>query len=717
MEAFTLYLFKSAIWLAGFALVYLLFLRNERFFLLKRIYLVSGILISFLFPLISVHYQVELPAQNLNPVDFTSAGNPSFIAVPQVNPDKPFDYRYILLFLYLSGVLFFAHRLIWHIRSLYKAINKASINYRGPAKLIRASEFSFSFSFFNYVFVNPSVSEAEVEEIMNHELVHVRQRHWFDLLLVELLRLFQWVNPFTWIYTRFIRLNHEYIADEAALQYTSDPAIYRAVLLNQIFNSPVISLSNSFNYSLSKKRFDMMKKIITSPYRKLKVLFVLPVIAILLFFFATPAYHYSAGADNTMTILQAQAKVAKAVKGIVVNEEGNPIKGATVIISGTPTGVSTDASGHFTIRNVPEEAHLIISSKGCVSKYLEPVFSSEMTVKMLLDKGNPLSLLVRASFKNGPYPLTIINGVEINKRIDEIDENEISSMGVFFETNATDLFGEKGKNGVIFITTKKKSTESGTNKPAETNTATKQKPSASSTIVAKEVKGTVVQENGKPLQGANIVISGTFTGTSTDAKGYFHLGNVPDSTILEFTYIGFKPLRLKPEFSSGMTVKMIKNIKNLAPVIIKPGTPPTGNLNQNEFPLQKKVSEVKKQKTPVNKNINANNAQETGKEVFVVVEEMPSFPGGEIALNSWMIQNIKYPAKAASAKIEGNVDVSFIVKSSGKVKNVKVARSVNPLLDDEAVKVVSDMPDWKPGRQNGKAVDVSYNMPVSFKLK
>ena len=77
-----------------------------------------------------------------------------------------------------------------------------------------------------------------------------------------------------------------------ALQRTSDPAIYRAALLNQIVGSPVISLVNSFNYSLNKKRFTMMKNIISSPYRKMKILFILPVFAIVFYAFAKPDYQY-----------------------------------------------------------------------------------------------------------------------------------------------------------------------------------------------------------------------------------------------------------------------------------------------------------------------------------------------------------------------------------------------------------------------------------------
>ena len=146
---------------------------------------------------------------------------------------------------------------------------------------------------------------------MIHELVHIRQKHWFDLLLVELLCMMQWFNPLVWMYVRFIRQNHEYLADEVALQQTSDPAVYRAVLLNQIVGAPVVGLTNSFNYSPNKKRFNMMKNIITSPYRKMKVLLILPVFAIVLYSFAKPEYKYKMSEMNTGILQDTTKKASK----------------------------------------------------------------------------------------------------------------------------------------------------------------------------------------------------------------------------------------------------------------------------------------------------------------------------------------------------------------------------------------------------------------------
>ena len=102
--------------------------------------------------------------------------------------------------------------------------------------------------------------------------------------------------------------------------------------------------------------------------------------------------------------------------------------------------------------------------------------------------------------------------------------------------------------------------------------------------------------------------------------------------------------------------------------------------------------------------------------VFEVVEIPPAFPGGDKAMYQWLAQNIKYPVEAQKQKIEGRVIVQFIVDETGKVIFPKVVRRMDPILEAEALRIVSSMPDWIPGKQSGKAVNVRYVLPIQFKL-
>jgi TonB family protein len=104
-----------------------------------------------------------------------------------------------------------------------------------------------------------------------------------------------------------------------------------------------------------------------------------------------------------------------------------------------------------------------------------------------------------------------------------------------------------------------------------------------------------------------------------------------------------------------------------------------------------------------------------GEDFYQVVEEMPQFPGGVKALMDYLKTNVKYPEAAKAAKIEGRVTTSFIVGEDGVIRDVKVLRSVSPELDAEAIRVMSSMPKWEPGKQDGKPVPVRYTVPINFK--
>lgn len=109
--------------------------------------------------------------------------------------------------------------------------------------------------------------------------------------------------------------------------------------------------------------------------------------------------------------------------------------------------------------------------------------------------------------------------------------------------------------------------------------------------------------------------------------------------------------------------------------------------------------------------------KEEENKVFDVVEQMPSYPGGMGALMQYLSSHIKYPVIAEENGIQGRVICTFVVERDGSITDVRIAKSVDPSLDKEAIRVVSSMPKWVPGRQNGSAVRVKYTLPVTFRLQ
>ena len=200
----------------------------------------------------------------------------------------------------------------------------------------------------------------------------------------------------------------------------------------------------------------------------------------------------------------------------------------------------------------------------------------------------------------------------------------------------------------------------------------------------------------KPVPGASIIIRGTTMGTLTDKDGKFTLP-VKKGDVLVVSYIGLQTQSVVVQADVNLGIWMKEDVQPMEEMVVVGQTP-------KEEVKYTKV-EVEETKEP----------QE--KVVFQVVEEMPEFPGGMGEAMKFLAKNIKYPVAAQQAKIEGRVIVQFVVERDGSISDVHTLRGVNPDLDAEAIRVVSLMPKWKPGKQRGKAVAVKYTMPIMFRLQ
>lgn len=287
MDPYLFYLLKSVVWLSSFMLVYIIFLRNERYFKLNRFFLTSGILSAFAFPAITFNYKVLIPEVVHQTIRSASE---SVIINPPVKVAESFSVYDFMILGYLLVAAFLLAKSLWQIVGVLQLIKKSDVYLHESYRLVQSAKIQTPFSFFSYVFVNPSVDKTEMREILKHEVGHISQKHWLDLLLFECLRITQWFNPVVWFYGRLIRQNHEYLADEFALNNTENPGFYKATLLNQLIGGPVISLTNSFNYSLNQKRFKMMSYKKQSSIRKLRLMIILPIMAVIFYAFSEPTY-------------------------------------------------------------------------------------------------------------------------------------------------------------------------------------------------------------------------------------------------------------------------------------------------------------------------------------------------------------------------------------------------------------------------------------------
>ena len=682
MEGIALFLLKSAAWLSGFTLVYILFLRKERFFRLKRAYLFAGMVMSLLLPLITVHYRVELPAPV---VQEANTGAVDIMLQPAAAPGPQEGKQPLLFFLllYATGMILLLFRTLLYFHSLYRAIRSASVKREGELFLIRTEKYTSAFSFFNYVFINPSVSEQEVREILNHELVHLKNKHWFDLLIVEVMSLIQWMNPFAWVYSALVRQNHEHLADEEALQNSSDPAAYRAALLNQVFNARLLSLSNSFSFSFNTNRFEMMKKIAFSPYRKLKLLVVLPLAAALFYAFASPRYVYSDPIPpSEQTVIMPDVLAQAIVRGVVFKENGTPFPGVSVNVSGSMITTITDSDGRFEFISIPENTILLFRHKGYKLLPLKPQGDKEMSVKMIPDP----DYIDPATIKPDPskiLPLVVVDGVVTDENERTVMERMSDDLGLYKRLTpeeAVAKYGNKGSAGAVEYYSVKKAREMDENVP----------------LRRKNEDDFPTFEGNSYLAFNNWVVSRTTYPVEAGRNGIEGWAHVSYTVNTDGSVTNVKP--------AGATNTLLGMA--LAEVIrTSPLWTPPVNPEMNE-PF---TAEVVAKFTLPDKVSNG--------EIFTVIEEMPAYPGGDQALFNDLYENLEYPPEAKEQGIQGRVILRCVVTAEGKTADVTVIRSVHPLLDAEAVKALSGIGNWIPGKQGGKPVDVYYAIPINFSIK
>ena len=207
------------------------------------------------------------------------------------------------------------------------------------------------------------------------------------------------------------------------------------------------------------------------------------------------------------------------------------------------------------------------------------------------------------------------------------------------------------------------------------------------------VKGRVTTEDSKPLPGAIILIRNGNAGTTTDANGRFMI-NVEPGAELVVSFVGFESQQITAKV--GEEIQVMLKIKRQA-------------LNELIVTGYESVASSSK---PTGQS-----GDTATKEVFTVVEQQPEFPGGMPALNQYLGRNIRYPAAAQKAKTQGRVFVEFMVSPTGAINNIRIQKGVGNGCDEEAVRVVAQMPRWEPGKQNGIPVAVSYILPIEFRLE
>ena len=685
MGVFFIYILKSSVCLVLFYLFFRLLLSKETFHRFNRMALLGVLFFSLLIPCIEVttRHQVEVQQAVLSIEQLllmaeleTTPAN-----VGAVQETSAISWVQIVLLVYWAGILFLACRNIYSLICLFRLVHSGKHEKleKGVTLVVHNQEI-VPFSWMKYIVISRKDLEENGREILIHEMAHIHHRHSVDLLVADICIFFQWFNPGAWLLKQELQNIHEYEADETVINEGVNAKEYQLLLIKKAVGTRLYSMANSFNHSKLKKRITMMLKEKSSPWARLKYLYVLPVAAIAVTAFARPEVSnkveeissvkvndLAAIVETKMTesvgdtmkpadVKYVPTEVRKQLKGTPVFEVVEempefPGGGMSALMSYLKDNMRYPASakekgtqGRVTVQFVVDkdgsikepkllrsvdkdmdaEALRLISNmpkwkpgrqKGqpVAVKYTVPVMFS-LDDDKLEKTSSANGITVEGYAGNGKEPLYIVDGKEVTPSVmSALDPNKIERVTVLKDKSATELYGEKGKNGVLLITLKqgtpgivirrdKEVTENakvqhngsldltktiyidgekvdlGTKTiddliPAENiesievkkeaggkgeiYIATKKTKAVEKTSVQgnMKVEGKVVDEQGEPIIGAAVLIEGTTTGSVTDVNGNFVLSVPSKDAVLVASYIGMATGKVKARPKLTITLK------------------------------------------------------------------------------------------------------------------------------------------------------------------
>ncbi|MDG5492589.1 M56 family metallopeptidase [Psychroserpens sp. SPM9] len=280
------YLLKASAVLLIFYICYQIFLQRDTFFQANRWFLLSGLIIACSVPLVVIPIYIEYTP--VEPSGYTFAVNEIALPASTTIEAQPFDYSQLILWTYFLGIFVCFGKLCIDFLSLRKVFKNSNLVQSKSFKILETSEHVAPFSFFNRIVYNPKqFKNEEIEHVINHEKVHTKELHSIDTILAQLACILFWFNPIVWLYKKALQQNLEFIADQKAQYVSPCEKSYQTVLLKASVKNHQLAFTNNFYTSLIKKRIVMLHKSKSNKLNQLKLLFVLPLLAVFMMSFNT----------------------------------------------------------------------------------------------------------------------------------------------------------------------------------------------------------------------------------------------------------------------------------------------------------------------------------------------------------------------------------------------------------------------------------------------
>jgi TonB-dependent SusC/RagA subfamily outer membrane receptor len=636
---------------------YYIFLRNKKFHLYNRYYLLIAPAISIIVPLLNIPvYFTAKPSDssgfvrsltvfslnNSHPILFT--GN----STTPVGSSFVWENMLGMIYTVIASVIFIRFLIaIFHINRLIKSYVAEKIN---SIYFINTTEPGTPFSFFKWLFWNKKIDldSEKGEQIFKHELFHIHQKHSLDIVFFEMLAVIFWINPFFHFFKKEIKAIHEFLADEFAIKENKEWN-YAELLLMQVLKSSN-HLLNPFFHNQIKRRIAMITSSRKPSYQYLRKIMVLPVAATVIALFA---FKYKEIKSTSHSRINVQDTIEAAEKKPIIADTAKFANGDNTMIS--PLTIN--------------------ASESDTNKPLERVFF------VINGKERP--------------DIMSLSGVD-----SLINPNDINSINVLKGPSAIAKYGEKGKNGVIEIITKGN---------PQTDAL---KPLMS--LFGTDIRAnSVVIRNPAVRSGNSIIIPDLIIFNKTEYSADAFKNKVEGGRV-EARFVIIVPADNSQEIK-----KYGDRAKN--GVVIFEEAKIIKDVSVESIESNIKVDNIIDQKgdSLTRKTIDINNQIQVDNKIFEKVEVDPSFPGGEGAWREFLEHhlNTEIPIKLNAPDGTYTVWVQFIVDKEGNVSNIKPLTDFGYGMEKEALRIINLSAKWIPAKQNGHMVKAYRKQPITFVVK
>ena len=738
------YILQTVAFQLFFLIIYDVFLKNETFFNWNRVYLIGTAFLSFTLPFLKFEsikaivpepMVVRLPEVIIGEVSPVIIDNAMMMPSDQISEQAlSFSWTYVWVIGMILAALILAYKIIKIMRMLYKNPQR----WQGDALIVFLLNSSAAFSFFHYIFLGNNIQADKKEHIIEHEMVHVKEKHSLDLFVFEILRILFWFNPLIYMYQNRLSTLHEFIADAKAVKYKGKSDYYQN-LLAQVFQTQQISFINPFfKQSLIKKRIVMLSKSKSKQIHLIKYALIFPVVMVMLMYTSS----YASVIKDPFPFFQKelvnqeltfQELVDKYYKEMVAKNE-------------------SVVSSMETYKNIigPQDRYIeskeIVAKRQAFSKYWRSIINSNRDSEGELSEADKERIgkgvkgyetyeeylaykktdKAKRTWENMARDGELRLVVENMGKLTETEEKRkaekmalIKKDDFYYKLNMTDGkvstavdFGKKDKDGnkerfesedievpyaVIEEVPLIKGCEPSGSKDDD-KACTSQKIAQ---FVNENFNTNLASALGlKGRQRISVIFK---IGKDGKVRDVMSRAPHPD---LEAEAI--RVIKLLPDFTPGKQRGIAVTVPYSLPIL---------------FQVQDDDPEI---------NLNKNDDSDSGDtEVsLVALDEIPLFsghqPSGSIESDrqatstnvSRFVNNNFNTNIAKEHHLTGRQRISVIFKigADGKVRNIK-ARAAHPALEAEAIRVIELMPDFTPGKQNGKAVTVPYSLPILFQVQ